>query len=136
MGPMISAGIDIAPVHCPTLRLSLLRSGVPGVWRLQAHVTKRTRQDLFWRRLREITRIWCNFDIDPSYSSGVMGGREMISQAMIGMATELREEAAEARYLAATFQDDAAVCDLLAYAVALEIDVARLEQTRIAVTYH
>ena len=81
-------------------------------------------------------RIWCNFDMDPSYSSGVMGGHEMISQAMIGMTTELREEAAEARYLAATFQDDAAVRDLLAYAIALEIDVARLEQTHIPATYH
>jgi hypothetical protein len=60
----------------------------------------------------------------------------MISQATIGMVTELREEAAEARYLAATFQDDAAVRDLLAYAVALEIDVTRLEPTRMPVTYH
>jgi hypothetical protein len=60
----------------------------------------------------------------------------MISQATIGMAAAMREEAAEARYLAAMIQGDAAVRDLLAYAVALEADVARLEQTRLPVTHH
>jgi hypothetical protein len=55
-------------------------------------------------------------------------GRELTSQAMFGAAAELREEAAKARYMAATMNDAAAVRDLLAYADALENDVAPLEQ--------
>ena len=61
-------------------------------------------------------------------------GRELTFQTMLGAAAELREEAAKARYLAATMQDAAAVRDLLAYANALENDVAPLEQMRLPLT--
>jgi hypothetical protein len=43
-------------------------------------------------------------------------------------ATELREEAASARSLSATFLDDRAIRDLLAYAAALDGAIASLDQ--------
>ena len=42
---------------------------------------------------------------------------------------ELRAEAAEARDLAATFEDNATVHDLLSYASALDRDAAQLEKS-------
>jgi hypothetical protein len=53
---------------------------------------------------------------------------------MFGAAAELREEAAKARYMAATMNDAAAVRDLLAYAAALEADVTPLEQMQLTLT--
>ena len=50
----------------------------------------------------------------------------MIPNAAI-LAAELRQEAAEARDLAATLEDQASIADLLSYARALESDAADCE---------
>jgi hypothetical protein len=56
-------------------------------------------------------------------------------QAVIAVATELRQEARSARALAATFRDEDIVQDLLAYAAALEAEMAH-EQMRPASISH